>query len=147
MNWGSIYEPGMVLQCSYASIAVDKLCSAPTVVRAGLNIHVAMANHKKHNYLHFTSSSSSLTRYSPNLSQLQSTTSPQLACHSVLLPIPTSKETARVQISKWLQGSLKQAHTYTYPVAASIQAEWSLQCTPWQLEFSQNANYNAQNYL
>ena len=48
---------------------------------------------------------------------------PWLACHSVLLPMPTSKVTARVQISKWLQGSLKQAHTYTYPVAASIQAE------------------------
>ena len=103
-----------------------------------------MANHKKHNYLHFTSSSSSLTKYSPYLSPFESTTSPQLACHSVLLPMPTSKVTARVQISKWLQGSLKQAHTYTYPVAASIQA---LQCTPWQLEFRQNDNYNAQNYL
>ena len=111
------------------------------------NIHVAMANHKKHNYLHFTSSSSSLTKYSPYLSPFESTTSPQLACHSVLLPMPTSKVTARVQISKWLQGSLKQAHTYTYPVAASIQAEWSLQCMPWQLEFRQNDNYNAQNYL
>ena len=82
-----------------------------------------MANHKKHNYLNFTSSSSSLTKYSPYLSPFESTTSPQLACHSVLLPMPTSKVTARVQISKWLQGSLKQAHTYTYPVAASIQAE------------------------
>ena len=58
--------------------------------------------------------------------------------------MPTSNVTARVQISKWLQGSLKQAHTYTYPVAASIQAS---QCTPWQLEFRQTDNYNAQNYL
>jgi len=37
--------------------------------------------------------------------------------------MPTSKVTAKMQVSKWLQGSLKQAHTYTYAMAARIQAE------------------------
>jgi len=43
-----------------------------------------------------------------------------------------------------LKMAARLSETSTYSVAASIQA---LQYTPWQLEFRQNDNYNAQNYL
>ena len=46
-----------------------------------------------------------------------------------------------------LKMAARLSETSTHLHIPRIQAEWSLQCTPWQLEFRQNDNYNAQNYL